>query len=175
LKYLRNRLVFVMLALSITLAQAQTMKQYESAGDGFRVSWPGEPTVQKNTVPTDKGPFELRTYLVEVGETALYVGVCDYGSAVNDRSPDAILQGAEKGALDNVKAHIIGEHKLITLQGNKGLEFIAENDTMHFTMRIYFVAGRNTLYQTLTAAPINNQYAGAFAFMDSFELARRTQ
>ena len=153
-------------------AQAPEWKSYSYPADGFSASFPSEPGMQKKNVPTDKGSFELRAYLVEDGRAALYVGVCDYGTAISDRTPDQVLQGAKQGAINNVKAHLLRE-KAVTLGSYPGVEFEAENDTMHFYARIYLVG--TTLYQTLIAAPLGSPYVSATTFLDSFQLIPRTQ
>jgi hypothetical protein len=126
--------------------------------------------MQKQDVPTDKGSFELRAYLVEDGQAALYVGVCDYGSAISDRTPDQVLNGAQQGAIDNVKAHLVSG-KTIMFGAYPGREFEAENDTLHFSARIYLVG--STLYQTLIAAPLGSPYVSAITFLDSFQIIPR--
>jgi hypothetical protein len=151
-------------------AQAQQWKTYSYPADGFSAAFPGEPQFSKRDVPTDKGNFELRAYLVEDGQAALYVGVCDYGSAISDRTPDQVLQGAKGGAISNVSAHLLRE-KAITLGAYPGVEFEAENDTMHFYARIFLVG--STLYQTLIASPLGTPYVNATRFLDSFQLIPR--
>lgn len=150
---------------------APNWKTYSYAADGLSASFPFEPQFSKRDVPTDAGSFELRAYLVEDGEAAIFVGVCDYGSAISDRSPDQVLDGAQKGAIDNVKAHLVSGKK-ITFGVYPGREFEAESDAMHFTARIFLVG--TTLYQTLTAAPLGKPYAGTQRFLDSFHLIART-
>jgi len=145
-------------------------KTYSYSSDGFSTSFPFEPQFSKRDVPTDKGSFELRAYLVEDGQAALYVGVCDYGSAISDRTPDQVLDGAQQGAIDNVKGHLV-RGKKITLGVYPGQEFDAENDTTHFTARIFLVG--TTLYQTLTAAPLGQPYDGIPRFLNSFQLIAR--
>ena len=152
-------------------AQAPEWKSYSYPADGFSASYPSVPELSKRNVPTDAGSFELRAYLAQDGEAALFVGVCDYGSAVTGRNPDTVLQGAKTGAVSNVNGHLISEKK-ITLGTYPGIEFEAENDTMHFTARIYLVG--TTLYQTLIAAPLGKPYAGTTRFLDSFQLIART-
>ncbi|HEY1209779.1 MAG TPA: hypothetical protein VGE85_10455 [Terracidiphilus sp.] len=151
-------------------AQAQQWQAYSYPADGFTASFPGEPQFSKRDVPTEKGSFELRAYLAQDGQAALFVGVCDYGSAISDRTPDQVLQGAKQGAVDNVNAHLLRE-KAITLGAYPGVEFEAENDTMHFYARIYLVG--STLYQTLIASPLGTPYIGATRFLDSFHLIPR--
>jgi hypothetical protein len=151
-------------------AQAQQWKTYSYPADGFSAAFPGEPQLSKQNVPTDKGSFELRAYLVEDSQAAVFVGVCDYGSAIADRTPDQVLDGAQQGAIDNVKAHLVSGKK-ITLGAYPGREFEAENDSMHFYARIYLVG--STLYQTLIAAPLGSPYASVTTFLDSFQLIPR--
>ncbi|MGB9408854.1 MAG: hypothetical protein WCA89_15055 [Terracidiphilus sp.] len=85
-----RRTAFSMMALlfAATLAAQTTpaptaptpdWRTYNYPADGFSVSYPFEPTSNKQNVPTEKGAFELRAYLSQDGEAALYVGVCDYG------------------------------------------------------------------------------------------------
>ena len=151
-------------------AQAPEWKTYSYPADGFSASYPSAPNLQKQNVPTDAGSFELRAYLAQEGEAALFVGVCDYGSAVAGRSSDTVLEGAKEGAVSNVKGRLISEKK-ITLGTYPGVEFEAENSTTHFSARVYLVG--TTLYQTLTAAPLGQPYPGTTRFLDSFQLIAR--
>jgi hypothetical protein len=161
---------FVVLAAAV--ASAQTLTRYEYPSDGFRASFPSKPELQKQNVPTDAGTFELRAYVTESDEAAIYVGVCDYGAATSGRDAATVLEGAYKGAISNVKGHLVGEVRWIMLQGNRGVAFEAENDTVHLSARIYYVG--TSLYQALTAAPLKAPYAKTAEFLDSFELMKRT-
>jgi hypothetical protein len=147
-------------------------KTYSYPADGFSGVFPFEPTMQKKNVPTDKGTFELRAYLTQDSSSAVFVGVCDYGSAISDKTADQVLDGAQQGAIENVSAHLISGKK-IALGVNPGREFEAENDSMHFSARIYLVG--TTLYQTLVASPLGQPYGGTTRFLDSFQLIARTQ
>lgn len=145
-------------------------KTYTYSSDGFSASFPSEPQMQKQSVPTDAGAFELRAYLATPGSAALYIGVCDYGSALAGQDQQTVLTGAKNGAIKNVKAHIVTESK-VTLGTYPGVGFEAESDSMHFSVRIYLVG--TTLYQVLTAAPLTDRYADSTRFMDSFQLIPR--
>src|SRR5271157_2623098 len=143
----RITLAVALLALAATLGaqttpapstQAPQWKTYSYPADGFSAVFPAEPQMTKRNVPTDAGSFELRAYLAEDGQSALYVGVCGYGSAISNRTPDQVLDGAQQGAIDNVKAHLT-RGKKITLGAYPGREFEADNDTLHFYARIYLV------------------------------------
>ena len=167
----RMILAVVLLAFAAALgAQAQQWQAYSYPADGFKASFPSEPQFSKRDVPTEKGSFELRAYLAQDGQAALFVGVCDYGSAISDRTPDQVLNGAQQGAIDNVKAHLLSG-KTITFGSYPGREFEAENDTLHFSARIYLVG--STLYQTLIAAPLSSPYVNTTRFLNSFQLIPR--
>ena len=100
-----------------------------------------QPIVQKQTIATDAGQFELHTYTVADSSSALIAAVCDYGTSVAGKDPDALLTGAEKGALDNFKAHPISSKK-ISRGDAQGVDFEAENDSKHISGRIYLHAGQ---------------------------------
>jgi hypothetical protein len=164
--------------MSLTVLSAQTpdaqtpnWQTYSYPSDGFSASFPAQPEQQKQNVSTAAGPFELRGYLVTVGPTALFAAICDYGSAASGRDPQTMLSGAQQGALDNTKAHLISSSK-VTLGTYPGLAFEAENDSMHFSARIYMVG--SSLYQTLVASPLAEPYGETTRFLDSFQLIART-
>jgi len=164
-------LAVAVLCLGVAVGtQAQQWKSYSYASDGFRASFPSEPQLQKSNVPTAAGAFELRAYIVPIPSGALFIGVCDYGGKAAGLDPDTLLQGSKQGALKNVNGHLLSESKVM-LGIYHGLEFESENDTMHFSARLYMVG--DTLYQVLVASPLGSNYADTARFLDSFELIPR--
>jgi hypothetical protein len=151
-------------------AQTAKWKTYTHPEDGFSASFPSAPEFQKRDVPTEKGSFELRSYIVEIEPVTIFAGVCDYGSATEGRDPDEVLKGAEDGALKNSNSHLIGDKK-ITFGIYHGISFESESDMAHFSARIYFVG--STLYQTLVVFPLGKPYDGTTRFLDSFKLIAR--
>jgi hypothetical protein len=169
----RIALLLAFLCLAPVLhAQKDSWQTFSYPSEGFSISLPSAPTMNSQEVPTEVGTFQLRAYLVESNSAALYVGICDYGEKALGRDPQTVLKGAKEGAVSNVKGHLIRE-RAITLGTAPGVEFEAENDTLHFFARIYFVG--TTLYQTLTAAPINDPYPYVMRFEDSFQFIPRTR
>jgi hypothetical protein len=152
-------------------AQTTAWQSYSYPADGFQASFPSPPELQKKDVPTEQGSFELRSYLAQVGEVAMFIGVCDYGQKVAGRDPDTLLQGSKNGALKNSNSHIVSEQK-ITFGVYHGLEFESESETAHFSARIYMVG--TTLYQTLVVSPLGKPYADTAQFLNSFQLIART-
>ncbi len=165
-------LTATLLLVAASSARAQNWKTYSYSSDGFSAAFPSEPTIQKKDIPTSAGTFELRSYVVQDGDSVLFVGVCDYGSVVAGREPDSVLEGSQSGAISNINGHLITGKK-ITLGIYHGVEYEAENDTMHFSARTYLVG--TTLYQTLIALPKEKTYASTTRFLDSFQIVARTQ
>jgi hypothetical protein len=164
-------LVITLLSLAAVLgAQTTQWKPFGASADGFRAEFPSDPEVGKTSVPVGKDTYELRSYTVEVGPTALYIGVCDYGAKGTAADPDEMLASAKTGAVGHMSAHILSEKKIALAYGH-GVAFEAESDKLHFSVRMY-MAG-SVLFQTMVASPISEKYADAARFLDSFQLLPR--
>jgi hypothetical protein len=147
-------------------------KTYTYAPDGFSASFPSAPDVQKRNIATDAGSFELHSYIGQVGEVAMFIGVVDYGSGTSGKDPNTLLQGAKNGALENSKSKLVSE-KQITLGAYPGLTFEAESDQAHFSVRFYMVG--STLYQMLVVYPLGKPFADTARFLDSFQLIAQAE
>ncbi len=152
-------------------AQAPQWRPYSYPADGFSAAFPVQPALEKKTIATSAGSFELRSYQALDGSVALIVSVCDYGSQAAGKDPATMLQGAKNGALENTKSHLVSEKK-ITLGASSGLEYEAENEEAHSTVRMYLVG--TTLYQVVVVSPLNQPYAQSTRFLDSFALIPKT-
>jgi hypothetical protein len=160
-----------LLSVSITVAaQPGDWKTYSYPEDGFRVSLPVPPEVEKSSVPTNLGMIQLHNYTATDNDTALYSGESDFGTTGAASDADTLLQGGKNGALTNSKSHLVSEKKIM-LGAYHGLEFEGEGDAYHISARIYMVG--SILYQTVVISPIGKQYAGSARFLDSFQLIPR--
>lgn len=165
-------------ALGVTLlwlaaalgAQTPPWKPFESSTDGFRAEFPSDPEVSKSSVPADGDTYELRSYLVVAGSTALYIGVCDYGRKGAAADPDAVLSRTRQGAVAHTNAHILSDDK-IALDAARGVAYEAESDTLHFSVRMYISGG--VFYQVMVSSPLNDRFADTARFLDSFQLLPR--
>lgn len=171
-----NRLRPAVLALALVLAAsaaAQTTgwKTYTYADDGFSVSFPSDPQVSSQDVPVATTSYKLKTYLVDVGQSGMMIGICQFGSLVAGKNPDDLLQGGKNGALQETKTHLVSEKK-ITLGSAPGLEFDAENESLHAKVRIY-LAG-TTLYEVIEAYPLGAPFEHASDFLESFRILPAT-
>ena len=145
-------------------------KTYNYPADGFSAAFPSKPAQTTKNVGTDTGTYELHSYLAVDGQTALYIGVCDYGAKPSTDDPNTLLEGAKDGALKNSNAQLVSE-QAITLGIYDGLEYEAESDTVHFTARLYMVGAM--LYQTIVVTPRGQPYADTVRFLNSFQLIAR--
>ena len=148
-------------------AMALDWKPYPYPADGFSASFPSQPKVQKQDILTDEGKFEMRTYDSDQGSAEFIAAVCDYGQTAQGKDPDTLIANAEKGAVNNLKAHLVSERSL-PLGTNRGVEFEADSDTAHLRARIY-LAG-SILYQMIVASPLNARPDDTSRFLDSFQL-----
>jgi hypothetical protein len=151
------------LVASVLVAQTPQWKPFDSSADRFHALFPSEPEVSKNSVQAGGITYELRSYAVEAGTTALYIGVCDYGPKGAAKDPDMLLSSAEKGAAEHLSARIISEKSVGLDSGHSdtgrvgashSVEFEAESDKMHFTVRMYMAGG--VLYQVMVASPCHH-------------------
>ncbi len=150
--------------------QAQEWKSYSYPADGFSVSFPSQPQFEKKQFSNGKGSFELRSYVAQISPVALFVGVCDYGSAASGKTADEMLQGAKNGAIANSNSRLLNE-KTIPFGTHQGIAFDGESEAAHFSFRIYLVD--TTLYQTLVVYPVDKPFDDAARFLDSFQLIAR--
>jgi len=178
-----SQLTLAAVVLSIAsglTAQAPQWKPFGAPSEGFQALFPSPPEVSRNNVPAGAETYELRSYVAEIGSTAFYIGVCDYGARGRTVDPDDLLAKAEKGAVEHGSAHILSESK-ITLDASSGdsshlatshgVAFEAENDKIHFSIRMYMAAG--VLYQVMVTSPLNEKFTDSARFLGSFQLLDR--
>jgi hypothetical protein len=122
-------------------ARTPAWEPFASTTDGFRALFLTGPEVSRKNVPVGGDIFELRSHASESGVTALYASVCDYGAKGASADPKEMLSSAEKGAVDDMSAQILSEKK-IALEANHRVEFEAQSDKLHFTVRMYMAGGR---------------------------------
>ena len=175
-RLMRPRPVVALLAaLFLCLNACAPAKSYSYAADGFRATFPSHPELSKDNVPEGQINIELRSYTATdpVSGAIFMVGVADYGTRLEGKDPDTILQGAENGALANSKSQLVGSHRKIFLGKYHGLAFEAGSAEMHLSMRLYWV--ESTLYQEIVLSPKARKLGTAATerFLDSFELIPR--
>lgn len=133
----------------------------------FSINFPGTPTEETQSVPTEVGNIEMVTFMYEKSATEVYmVAYSDYPSALIELSnAKDLLGGAKDGALGTYGATVSTE-KDITVDGNPGMYFKANSDSYYVTYEIYLV--ENRLYQIVILKD------GAYATEDDYNKFTKT-
>lgn len=159
---------FVAIAVVASLAaQSRNWTTHNYSSDGFSISLPSDPQIHTQKDPAGSW---MHSYTIDLGQGALMIGVVQFATMVPGKGPDGILQDGKNGALAQSHSHLVSEKK-ITLGGAPGLDFEAENETIHLRARV-FLAG-NTVYQLVEGYPIGKPFDQATEFFDSFRLIAR--
>ena len=165
-----------MLLCLATAVNAQAQKEkwtaYKYPADGFRISFPSAPKLEKNKKEAKSGTILMNSYCAQLSETYLCVAVSDQGPETTGLTPEALLQRTRLSVISAPKTHKLNEADL-DLDGHKGVEIETENDTAHIFTRIYLVD--RTLYQTMVTVPLTGRYPGTERFLNSFKLIARVR
>jgi hypothetical protein len=139
------------LAFSQDQAAKPEWKEYSYPEDGFALTAPSMPTLEKKQQATASGKVEMRQYSVDLANNAgVLMSVSDFPNTA-DSDPKTVLESAVNGSVQATKAKKTFE-KDIERQQIPGIEFDAEGDTFHMRGRYYWSKGR--LFSMLAVAPI---------------------
>lgn len=131
----------ILVLYAAAFAQKPNWKNYDYPGDGFAISAPFQPKLEKDLVDTDAGKVELHTYTIDAGLFwNLAVSVNDI-SKYGDLPARELLQAAKNGSLTEVKGKLISE-KEIGLNGAPGIEYEIATPSYHSLTRCYYVNGK---------------------------------
>lgn len=168
----------LLLVVPVALASARDTDdwvEFKPKGGNFTVKMPEKPKAQKaQDISYPGGTSKLYMFILEVegGKGAYMVAYNDFPSdLINDEVAQAALDGAQKGAVTNVKGKLIGTPKKITLQKKyPGRDFTFEVGGIgQARARVYLVEGR--LYQTAVFGSEDLvKSADTKAFLDSFKV-----
>jgi hypothetical protein len=160
-----------LLCISFALgAQTEKWKTYKYPEEGFRISFPVEPKVERSQKEAEKGSIKMVSYCAQISASYLCVAVIDQGAQATGLEPAGLLERAKLGLLTAPKTKKLHEEQ-IELDGHTGVELETENDTDHIFTRIYVVNG--TLYQSMVTLPVGDRYPSTGRFLDSFRLIPR--
>jgi hypothetical protein len=146
----KNLLVLLASCALAMAIQGQAWKEYVYAEDGFAITTPSEPAVQKDTRDTPMGPVESHNYVLDLGnDTGLAIDATDLkvGDAVDVK---LVLEASKTGTVESLHGKILSE-KEITLGPNPGIQFEMETDSQHLRMQYFFVKGK--LFALVSMAP----------------------
>jgi hypothetical protein len=160
---------FVLTPLTIAPAPAApaatAWSELVSKDGGFRVMLPGQATYSVQTVPTNLGPLQMHSWILDFGTAGFAVLYGDYPAThVQNTGADTIVRNAVKGLLDSWKpgAAAFDTETAINLGSYPGREYSVDAGG-------YFNKGRtllvgNRLYQVLARAPSAQRAAAEIDF-----------
>ena len=148
------------------------IEKYTSIEGKFKITFPGTPTVESSSVPSDAGNIEVKQFSYQKSPTEIYVLVySDYPpDLVKANDPDVLLQNAKGGLATSDNTKIESDEK-ITIDGHPGYYFKVIKDTYHMCCKIFFK--ENRLYQLLISC--DGDYPNKESveeYMNSFELIK---
>jgi hypothetical protein len=142
-------------------------KTFTSEPGKFSVLLPGTPEEKSTSEKTAVGGIEAHFFTVEVNrKTAFTIVYNDYPGSAEFTSPQAVLEGAEKGALDGAKADYESN---IKLGSHTGREFGFHRGEFVVKSRVFLFGHR--LYQLISVhADASPHPEDVAKFMDSFSV-----
>jgi hypothetical protein len=159
MKNMKKAIVCTILVLfifaTISCATPPLLETRSEAGN-FSVVSPFVLQEQMESVDTAIGRIDMHLFVSGKGNTAYMAAYSDYPeSYVQERDPDAILDGGRDGAVKNLSGRLVSETK-ITLDNSPGREIRIDTSEKHGSTaavkaRIFLI--KNRLYQILVAAP----------------------
>jgi hypothetical protein len=157
---------FVLFAVGVS---AQDTKKFESKEGKYSVAFPGKPTMTTNKA----GGIDLNIAIVEKGMGGFAVIHSDLpAEAVKAAKPKDLLEGGQKGLVDNFKAKVTSSKDFdFGKQKHPAREILAEKDTINLRIQIILADAR--LYQVFVVGP-KDMVTGKDAdeFFKSFEIAK---
>lgn len=131
----------ILLLYAAAFGQKPNWKDYDYREDGFAISSPIQPKLEKDLVDTDAGKMELHTYGIDAGLFwNLAVSVNDVVK-FGDLPARELLQAAKNGSLTETKGKLISE-KEISINGALGIEYEIATPSYHSLTRCYYVNGK---------------------------------
>jgi len=150
----------------VALSQSSVWKEYAYAEDGFAISFPKEPSIQKRTMQAKAGDVEAHLYFIAMENYNLLLMYAPLHP--NDkRTPEETLNEARKGPMIT-GAKLISE-KSISLGKYPGLEIETEDAGYHQQGRFYAIGRR--MYALTISVPREKPFPeGLQRWYDSFRL-----
>jgi hypothetical protein len=157
---------------------------FESKEFGFKMEFPGEPTLkpQEFPSPTGLGTLTMNAFVYDPGKkkdlNLIYMASCtDYPDSINSdklskEELQKFYQTTIEGLLHNLHGKLLSE-KVVTIDGYSGREIrIDFKDGMAvITARLYLVKNKRYLMETI-AKTRDDFNVSIKRFMESFELLK---
>jgi len=135
---------------------------------------PGTPDKNDSSVPSAAGPLALRMYTLSKGYEGFITGYTEYPDMVfTSAEPEALLDGAQKGAISNVQGEVTSQRK-ITIDGNPGREIVGTSPSKNigFTARVFLARPRMYMLVYTQYDKSKSISEDGKKFLDSFKLTK---
>lgn len=166
---MRPALTAVVLVLAAAGLSTADEKKHESKEGKYKVAFPGTPKMTANKA----GGIDLNIAIVEKDMGGFAVIYSDLPpEAVKIAKPTALLDGGQKGLVENFKAKVTKSKDFeFGKQKYPARELVGEKDAIN--LRIQIILADNRLYQVFVVGS-KDQISGkdADAFFKSFEIAK---
>jgi hypothetical protein len=165
------QLVVVGLLVCVVAAEAQLkFETFTSKDLGFSILMPGMPKEQTLKIKSDRGDLENKQFMVASDTGAWIVSVIDYPADTPADLADRLLDGAVKGAMNNLKGKTLSEGKIMLDKKHAGRQFQVEAPKIGVHRAHVFLVG-NRLYQIVVRGPKElATSAEATRYLESFKL-----
>jgi len=170
--FIGTAVVIVFCAVA-ALGQKPDWKDYEYPDDGFAITTPFKPKLEKQLVDTDGGKLEMHLYNVDAGPLwSLAIVVVDL-TKFGDLPAQQLLQASKNGALTETKSKLVAE-KVISLNGAPGLEYETENANDHSLAHSYYANGKTVTLMSVAKVgfplfPDAERFFGSLRFMPAWK------
>lgn len=144
-------LLLLFCCASAASVQTSEWKEYPYSEDGFAISAPSDPRIQKDIVPMADGNVEIHYYSIPLPGDCGWMIVTYTLNDADTRAPQQVLIDARDNALESVHARLISEMP-VSIDGYMGVQIELEADKYRARNR-YYVVGRR-MYQLLSIAPM---------------------
>jgi hypothetical protein len=148
-------------------------KPFTSTDGGYTITFPGEPTEQTQSMPTENGTLDIHIAALDLGNAA-YLAGWQVQPKKASKDPKEVLDGAQSGMLESFPGAKVLSQKDIKLDGTyPGRDLVvrlADPDATQFSR--YYLVGDH-LYQMAAIAEGEGDPAKAAKFLDSFKLAKK--
>jgi hypothetical protein len=165
----RAALALVLWAVCVGVAHAQAVnwQSYTFVDDGFSASFPAKPKDLQRTAPSPAGPLEYHFHMLTLPSGALIVSVLELPKTSKPSDAPQVLQDGVDGSLKSSNSRLLHQNKIV-MAGHPGIEYEAENATMHFSTRTFLVGTKS--YSACVTSSASIPYIETKRFLDSFRL-----
>lgn len=144
--------------------------RFSSPEGRFSMLVPAQPAATTETKDSHLGPFTNHLFMVKQQRSMLMFGWVDYQPTVRLNVPGEIKANRDN-FLNGLKAKTLSETE-ISVEGNPGIEFTAENDQLFMKCRVFVIGARPYMLAAVYAKGYEDA-PGMERFLTSFQTIKK--